>query len=67
MYYKNITGFIFITLVLSLFAALVFSNPTSSLVLMFFIGFLVIYQTIAVLKGPKVKENSSEDQWYEHL
>jgi hypothetical protein len=49
-----------------LFAASLFSNPTTGLIVMLMIGFLVVYQTIVVLKGPKVKEKPDEDQWYEH-
>jgi hypothetical protein len=66
MYYKNITLFIFLILIATLSTAAIFPNPTTGLILMLLMGFLVIYQTFAVLKGPKVKENSNGDQWYEH-
>jgi len=65
-YYKNITFFIFLVLIVALFIAALFPNPTSNLILMLFIGFVVIYQTYAVLKGPEVKKKPTEGKWYEH-
>ena len=65
-YYKNITLFVFLVLLISLFAFALFPNSATGLIMMLFIGFLVIYQTIAILKGPKVKEKPGGDQWYEH-
>lgn len=66
MYYRYITLIIFMALIFSLFAAALYPTPTLGLILMLLIGFLIAFQTFAVLKGPKVKEKPSEDQWYEH-
>ena len=66
MYYKNITFFIFLALIAALFIAAFSHNPTTNLLLMLLIGFLVVYQTFVILKGPKIKEKPSDDQWYEN-
>ena len=66
MYYRYITLVIFMALVFSLFAAALYPTPTMGLVLMLLIGFLIVFQTYAVLKGPKASEKVSKGQWYEH-
>ncbi len=65
MYYKNIMLFVFMALIFALFATALFPTPTSGLIIMFLIGFLVVFHTIAILKGPGVKDNASSEQWYE--
>ena len=66
MYYKNLTLVIFLALALMLLATAAFPSPTSGLILMLLIGTLIVFQTIAVLNGPKTKDVPANDQWYEH-